>query len=41
MSKLERNANLAAVVLPFAAFIASIALLWNDWVGPTDLAILA
>jgi len=40
MSKLERNANLAAVVLPFAAFIAAIAFLWNDWVGPTDLAIL-
>ena len=41
MSKLERNANLAAVVLPFAAFIAAIVLLWNSWVGPADLAILA
>ena len=40
MSKLERNLNLTAVVLPFAAFVAAIALLWNDWVGPTDLAIL-
>jgi len=33
--------NLTAVVLPFAAFLAAIALLWNDWVGPTDLVILA
>jgi stearoyl-CoA desaturase (Delta-9 desaturase) len=41
MSKLERYANLTAVVLPFAAFIAAIVLLWNDWVGPTDLGILA
>ena len=41
MSKLERYANLTAVILPFAAFIAAIVLLWNDWVGPTDLAILA
>ena len=41
MSKLERYANLTAVVLPFAAFIAAIFILWNSWVGPTDLAILA
>jgi stearoyl-CoA desaturase (delta-9 desaturase) len=40
MSKLERNLNLAAVVIPFAAFLTAIAVLWNDWVGPTDLAIL-
>jgi stearoyl-CoA desaturase (Delta-9 desaturase) len=41
MSKLERYANLTAVILPFAAFVAAIVLLWNDWVGPTDLAIFA
>jgi stearoyl-CoA desaturase (Delta-9 desaturase) len=41
MSKLERRLNIAAVIIPFAAFVAAIALLWNDWVGPTDLAILA
>jgi stearoyl-CoA desaturase (Delta-9 desaturase) len=41
MSKLERNANLVAVLLPFAAFIAAIPLLWNDLVGPTDLAVFA
>src|SRR5215213_9728440 len=41
MSKLERYANLTAVVLPFVAFVTAIALLWNEWVGPTDLGILA
>ena len=32
--------NVAAVVLPFAAFLISIPLLWNKLVGWTDLAIL-
>jgi stearoyl-CoA desaturase (delta-9 desaturase) len=41
MSKIERYANLTAVILPFVAFVAAIVLLWNDWVGPADLAILA
>src|SRR3712207_5777873 len=41
MSKLERYANLTAVVLPFVAFLAAIVLLWNTAVGWTDLAILA
>jgi stearoyl-CoA desaturase (delta-9 desaturase) len=41
MSKLQRNANLVAVLLPFAAFIAAIPLLWNHLVGPTDLAVFA
>jgi stearoyl-CoA desaturase (Delta-9 desaturase) len=41
MSKLEKYANLAAVLVPFAAFFAAVVLLWNDLVGPTDLAILA
>jgi stearoyl-CoA desaturase (delta-9 desaturase) len=41
MSKIERYLNLAAVVLPFAAFAAAIVLLWNSLVGWTDLAILA
>jgi stearoyl-CoA desaturase (delta-9 desaturase) len=40
MSRLEKYANLTAVVLPFAAVITAIVLLWNDLVGPTDLAIL-
>jgi stearoyl-CoA desaturase (delta-9 desaturase) len=41
MSKLEKYANLVAVLVPFAAFGAAVVLLWNDVVGPTDLAILA
>ena len=41
MSKLERYANLTAVLVPFAAFAAAVVLLWNQAVGWTDLAILA
>jgi stearoyl-CoA desaturase (delta-9 desaturase) len=41
MSKLEKYANLGAVVVPFLAFAAAVALTWNDLVGPTDLAIMA
>jgi stearoyl-CoA desaturase (Delta-9 desaturase) len=41
MTRTERVANLGAVALPFAAFVASIPLLWNRAVGPADLAILA
>src|SRR3954471_20585700 len=41
MSKIERYANLTAVVLPFLAFAAAIALTWNSLVGWSDLAIFA
>jgi stearoyl-CoA desaturase (delta-9 desaturase) len=41
MSKLERNANLIAVILPFLAFGAAIVLLWDRLVGPVDLAVFA
>jgi stearoyl-CoA desaturase (Delta-9 desaturase) len=41
MTKLEKYANLGAVLLPFLAFGAAIVLTWNDFVGPVDLAILA
>ena len=41
MSKIEKYANLAAVLIPFAAFATAVVLLWNDLVGPTDLAIFA
>ena len=41
MSKLERNLNMTAAILPFVAFLAAIFFLWNDWVGPIDLAIFA
>jgi stearoyl-CoA desaturase (delta-9 desaturase) len=40
MSNLEKRVNLAAVALPFAAFLAAIVLLWNSAVSATDLAIL-
>ena len=40
MTRLQRNANIAAVVVPFVAFLASLPLLWNSLVGPTDLAIM-
>ena len=41
MTKLEKRVNLAAVFLPFVAFLAAIVLLWNSAVSATDLAILA
>ena len=41
MSKIEKYANLAAVIVPFVAFAAAIALTWNEYVHATDLAILA
>ena len=41
MSRVEKISNLGAVILPFAATIAAIVLLWNELVSFTDLAILA
>jgi stearoyl-CoA desaturase (delta-9 desaturase) len=41
MSRIEKIGNLGAVVLPFAATIAAIVLLWNELVSFTDLAIMA
>ena len=40
MTRTERNANLAGVIVPFAGVLAAIVLLWNRWVDGTDLAIL-
>jgi stearoyl-CoA desaturase (Delta-9 desaturase) len=40
VTRAHRNINIAAVVLPFVAFIAAIPLLWNEWVRPLDLALL-
>ena len=40
MTKAHRNINIAAVVLPFVAFLAAIPMLWNDLVGPLDLILL-
>jgi stearoyl-CoA desaturase (Delta-9 desaturase) len=39
MSRTEKVVNLAAVVVPFLATLAAIALLWNRVVSATDLAI--
>ena len=41
MPRIQRYTNLAAVVIPFLAFIAALVLLWNRALGWTDLAILA
>jgi len=41
MTRGEKAANLGAVVVPFFATLAAIALLWNDLVGTGDLAIAA
>jgi stearoyl-CoA desaturase (delta-9 desaturase) len=41
MSKLEKYANLVAVMVPFAGLVAAVAFLPSTYVGPTDLAILA
>ena len=40
MPAIQRYTNLAAVVLPFLAFIAALGLLWNSAIGWSDLAIL-
>src|SRR5918995_742810 len=39
VTRAHRNINIAAVVLPFVAFLAAIPMLWNDLVGPLDLAL--
>src|SRR6188474_1733392 len=41
MTRLEKGANLGAVVLPFLATLAAIVLLWNSVVSATDLIIAA
>jgi stearoyl-CoA desaturase (delta-9 desaturase) len=40
MTALQRRVNLAAVIIPFAAFLTACVFLWNSLVGWTDLAIL-
>jgi stearoyl-CoA desaturase (Delta-9 desaturase) len=41
MSTFEKAVNLGAVVVPFAATIAAIVLLWNSLITPADLIIAA
>jgi len=40
MSRAEKTANLAGVIVPFAGVLVAIVLLWNRWVDQIDLAIL-
>jgi stearoyl-CoA desaturase (Delta-9 desaturase) len=40
MSRAEKAANLAGVIVPFAGTLIALVLLWNSWVDATDLAIL-
>jgi stearoyl-CoA desaturase (Delta-9 desaturase) len=39
MSRVEKVANLGAVLVPFLGTVAAVGLLWNSWVTATDLAI--
>jgi hypothetical protein len=41
VTRLHRNVNFTAVVVPFVAFLVSVPLLWNQVIGWTDLAVLA
>jgi stearoyl-CoA desaturase (Delta-9 desaturase) len=41
VTRLERNVNIAAVVIPFIGVLAAAVLLWDSFLGPRDLAILA
>ena len=40
MSRAERLANLAGVIVPFVGILLAVILLWNSWVGASDLAVL-
>jgi len=41
MSRTEKLANLAGVVVPFAGVLLAVVLLWQQWVDGVDLAIFA
>jgi stearoyl-CoA desaturase (Delta-9 desaturase) len=41
VTRLERNVNVAAVALPFLGVLAGGVLLWEDFLSPLDLAIMA
>jgi stearoyl-CoA desaturase (delta-9 desaturase) len=41
MTRLERNVNIAAVVLPLAGVVLAGVLLWNQFLNARDLAIFA
>ena len=39
MSRAEKLANLAGVLIPFVGFVLAVALLWNHGVGPLELSL--
>jgi stearoyl-CoA desaturase (Delta-9 desaturase) len=41
MTRAHRISNLIGAIVPFVAFVAAIVLLWNQYVGWADLAVLA
>ncbi len=41
MSRAERYANLAGVIVPFAGTLLAVVLLWSSWVDGIDLALFA
>jgi stearoyl-CoA desaturase (Delta-9 desaturase) len=41
MTRAQRAANLIAVFLPFAAFVAAVVLFWDRWVDASDLVAFA
>jgi stearoyl-CoA desaturase (Delta-9 desaturase) len=41
VTRLERNVNITAVVVPFLGVIAAAVVLWNSFLSPLDLAIFA
>ncbi len=41
MTRAERYANLAGVIVPFVGVLLAVVLLWNSWVDGIDLAIFA
>jgi stearoyl-CoA desaturase (Delta-9 desaturase) len=41
VTRAEKAANLAGVIVPFAGVLIAIVLLWNSWVDAIDLAIMA
>lgn len=40
MTRLQRNANIVAVILPFLAVVVAIPLLWNELIGWADVGIM-
>jgi stearoyl-CoA desaturase (delta-9 desaturase) len=41
VTRFHRNVNIGAVIIPFVAVLASIPMLWNKWIGWSDVALFA